>query len=199
MDNNIPKQFTGKTVDYYNSLDFTSEAEAVGFFERAKNKLINVNNWNQIADGPSAEFVLTDTAGQPLQRTIEKDDHIRINIPGPGLPSSHGYDWVLVEEITEESTPDARVIAVTLRPSPDPTETGNDTAHFFSHLASSTIVIEQKMTNVFVRYAGRNEVVNTENESTMDNIRNFLIGLGAKLGASKPQWKALIDGLSKKE
>lgn len=195
MENNIPEQYTGKTVDYYKSVDFNSRSQADDFFAEAKHKLMDVNNWHRITQGPSAEFCVMDARGRQQQRTIEKHDRIRIDIPGPGLPSSKGYDWVQVEDITEEETPHLKKIVVMLRPCSDPTHAGADTAHFFKNLATSTILIEQKMNNVYLHYAGRNEIVNTDNESNLDNIRNFLVGLGAKLGASYPQWKALIEGL----
>ncbi|HMR18104.1 MAG TPA: hypothetical protein PKA53_02290 [Sphingobacterium sp.] len=169
----IPPQYTGKTVDYHKSVDFSSTYEADRFFNEVKLKLVHVNDWHHITEGPSAEFCIVDAGGNLLERTVEKGDRIRIDIPGPGLPSAKGYDWVQVEDIDEE-----------------------DTAHFFKSLATSTILVEQTGSNVSLQYAGRNEVINTENESNWDNIRNFLVGIGAKMGASYPQWKALIDGLA---
>ena len=193
----IPEQFTGKAVDFQQTVDFPSSAAAEQYFNLVRSKLMHVNDWNKIASGPSAEFCIVDGAGNQQDRTVEKGDHIRIDIPGPGLPSSGGYDWVRVEKILEENAPDYRKIALTLRPCPDPTNNKEDTAHFFKALATSSFLIEQSNTSVLVKYAGRNELVNTENESTWDNIRNFVIGVAAKIGASEPQWKALVDGLAK--
>lgn len=193
----IPEQFTGKAVDFEQSVDFSSLEAATHYFEVVKSKLMQVNDWNKIASGPSAEFCIVDHAGHQQERPVQKGDHIRIDIPGPGLPSSKGYDWVRVEEILEESTPNYMKISITLRPCPDPTNGKDDTAHFFKALATSSFLIEQTNTSVLVKYAGRNEIMNTENESNWDNIRNFIVGLAAKIGASEPQWKALVNGLAK--
>jgi len=46
------------------------------------------------------------------------------------------------------------------------------------------------------QYAGRNEIINVDNENMSDNIRNYLVGLAAKMGASYPQWKSLLKGMA---
>ena len=201
MKNIIPEQFTGKTLDYEQSVDFAAQSQADDFFMKARGKLLDVNNWHHVTKGLSAEFCIVDEEGEPLRnKLVEKNDFIKIDIPGPGLPSSDGFDWVKVEELVEEHFPDLKRVALTLRPCPDPTHPGtDDTAHFFKDIATSTLLIKQKGMKVCVQYAGRNEVINTENESSLDKVRNFIIGLGAKMGASFPQWKALVDGLSQLE
>ncbi|NGM61696.1 hypothetical protein G5B30_07170 [Sphingobacterium sp. SGG-5] len=199
-ENIIPEQFTGKTLDYKQSVDFTSTLQADDFFMKARLKLLDVNHWHHIAKGVSAVFSIVDEQGTQLShRLVEKNDFIKIDIPGPGLPSSDGFDWVKVEDVVEEHFADLKRIALTLRPCPDPSHEGTDTAHFFKNIATSSIIIKQKETSVCLQYAGRNEVINMENESNLDKVRNFIIGLGAKMGASFPQWKALIDGLSQRE
>jgi hypothetical protein len=42
---------------------------------------------------------------------------------------------------------------------------------------------------------GRNEVPNTDTSSTIDNIRNTLVGWSARIGLSYPQWKSLVKGI----
>ncbi|MVZ67432.1 hypothetical protein GQF61_16375 [Sphingobacterium sp. DK4209] len=195
MAEQIPEQIEGKAFDYFKSVDFSSITEADQFFQKAKNRLLDVNHWDDIAGTPSATFKTKDEYGLELDRPVRQGDYIQIDIPGPGLPSAEGSDWVRVESINEESTAESRQICLTLRPSPDPTSENTDTAHFFKRLATSSILIEQKDKHIFLHYAGRNEVINTDNSSLMDNVRNFMIGLGAKMGASFPQWKALVEGL----
>lgn len=199
MKERIPPQFEGKTLDYSKTVDFSSTAQAIQYFYYASTKLLDINNWHHITKGPSAEFCVVSPDGNSADRRVQKGDFIRIDIPGPGLPSADGYDWVQVEEIQEEYNGDTKRLVLTLRPSPDPTQSNTDTAHFFKKIATSTFLMEQKDNLVLLRYAGRNEVINTDNESLMDNFRNFMVGIGAKLGASYPQWKALIDGLGSLE
>lgn len=195
MAQHIPEQIEGKALDCFKAIDFPTIAEADHFFEQAKTRLLDVNRWHEITGTPSAQFAVMDEHGFPLERHVQKGDYIRIDIPGPGLPSADGYDWVQVESIRDEFDADGRRISITLRPSPDPTNDNTDTAHFFKRLATSSILIEQKNKHIFLHYAGRNEIVNTENSSILDNLRNFMVGIGAKMGASFPQWKALIEGL----
>lgn len=199
MENNIPKQIEGKSLDCFNSISLPSLSEAVIFFKRIKNKLLAVNNWNGITKTPSATFTIKDALGQTLDRNVQKGDYIRIDIPGPGLPSAEGYDWVQVEDIIETTEDRSDSILITLRPCADPTKEKTDTAHFFTRLATSSILVERKENDIFLHYAGRNEIINTDNDSLLDNARNFMVGLGAKMGASFPQWKALIEGLGDAE
>ncbi len=198
MKNIIPEHIEGKKLDCFESIEFSNTEEARHFYGIAQLRLLDIRNWAHITEIPSATFCLVDDQSNELTRPAEVDDFIRIDIPGPGLPSSKGYDWVRVEDITKESTDDYQRTVLTLRPTPDPINDNPDTAHFFKAVATSTILVEQRNNSVLAHYAGRNEVVNTENHSFTDNLRNFLVGISAKIGASFPQWKALVAGLVKK-
>lgn len=196
MNNHIPQQFEGKSFDYHKSVSLPTKEQAELFYEKVKGRLLDVNHWDVLAERPSATFAIKDATGHTIDRLAQEGDHVRIDIPGPGLPSAGGYDWVAVEEIKETKEKDGSSIILTLRPAPDPTQDLEDTAHFFRQIATSSILLAQKDNNIDLHYAGRNEVVNTDNTSLLDNLRNFMVGIGAKLGASFPQWKALIDGLA---
>ncbi len=195
MKKKIPEQVEGKSLDCFKSVNLPSHEEATTFFERIRSKLFDVNHWNEITKAPSATFTIKDASGRTMERTVQQGDYIQIDIPGPGLPSAKGYDWVQVEDITETANTEDASILLTLRPCPDPTQEGTDTAHFFKRLATSSFLVEQKGKHISLHYAGRNEIINTDNESMLDNLRNFMVGLGAKMGASFPQWKALVEGL----
>src|SRR5690606_10726769 len=192
----LPGQYTGKSGDYERTLYLNSQTEGNALFEEIRMRLLQVNRWHRITDGPSAKFCVVDEGGNPVEKMVEQGDRIRIDVPGPGLASSQGYDWVRGEEIAEEQQEDGKRRLISLTHCPDPTNDKDDTAHFFKDLATSSFLLEQKRNTILLHYAGRNEVINTENESNWDNIRNFLVGLGAKMGASYPQWKALVDGLA---
>ncbi len=196
MNNHIPQQFEGKSFDYHKSVTLPAKEQAKLFYEQVKVRLLDVNHWDEIVERPSATFRIKDATGHTIDRLVQEGDHVRIDIPGPGLPSAGGYDWVAVEAIKETAEDDGSSIILTLRPAPDPTQDNKDTAHFFMQMATSSILLAQKDNNIDLHYAGRNEVVNMDNTSLLDNLRNFMVGIGAKLGASFPQWKALIDGLA---
>lgn len=195
MEKNIPKQVSGKSLDCFKTVNLSSQEEATRFFERIRSRLLDVNRWNEITKAPSATFTIKDASSRTMERMVQKRDYIRIDIPGPGLPSAKGYDWVQVEDITQTADTEGATILLTLRPSADPTQDSKDTAHFFKQLATSSFLVEQKGSHIYLHYAGRNEIINTDNVSVLDNLRNFMVGLGAKMGASFPQWKALVEGL----
>lgn len=199
MKNIIPPHQDGKKLDCFDTIEFASPAEAQAFYGVARQRLLHVQRWAAITDIPSATFRLLDSQNQEPDRPAAVGDFIRIDIPGPGLPSSNGYDWVRVEAVDEDTADDYQRTVLTLRPAPDPTNQNTDTAHFFTNLATSTLIVEQRSNVVTAQYAGRNEHVNTENQAVADNLRNFLVGLTAKMGASFPQWKSLVVAIVKPE
>lgn len=195
--NKIPEQVVGKSLDYSRELNLPDETAAFNRYRQIVKKLLEVNEWKQIAVGLSAEFVIVNEKKETQLRRVKKNDYIRIDIPGPGVPSADGYDWVKVTAFDQYDHQNKRKTFISLQPCPDPSTLDDEAAHFFKKYTSSNIVIKQEGTVVSLQYAGRNEVINTETDHMLDNVRNFLVGLGAKLGASYPQWKALIDGLAK--
>ncbi|MFZ4262122.1 hypothetical protein ACFRAE_08765 [Sphingobacterium sp. HJSM2_6] len=196
--NKIPKQTVGKSLDYSTQLTFANETEAYHKYRSVVKKLLTVNSWKKIANGISADFKIVNDKNEIQSRKVKKNDFIRIDIPGLGLPSGGGYDWVKVTELQIQDHNNKRKTFISLHPSPSPITNQEDIAHFFKHFSSSNILIKQENNILKLQYAGRNEIINTNNDQLIDNIRNFLVGFGAKLGASYPQWKALIDGLAKK-
>lgn len=197
MKNIIPPHTQGKKLDCFSSIELDNPTEARRFYTVAQRRLLHVQDWATITAIPSATFKLLDSEANATDRPAAVGDLIRIDIPGPGLPSSQGYDWVRVTDVSQESTDEYQRTALTLRPTADPTNENTDTAHFFTELATSTLLVEQRSNSVSAHYAGRNEHINTENKGLADNFRNFLIGLTAKMGASFPQWKALVAALVK--
>src|SRR5690606_14865619 len=120
MAKQIPEQIEGKAYDYFKTVDSSSTTEADQFFQKAKKRLLDVNHWADIAGTPSAKFKTKNEYGLELDRPVRQGDYIQIDIPGPGLPSAEGYDWVRVESINEESTAERQQICITLRPTVDP-------------------------------------------------------------------------------
>lgn len=189
----IPEQRRGKQVDLEARVMLPDDLQAGDFLRLARGRLLDVSHWNEIAEIPMATFVLTDgQGGEAVKTRPAEGDKIRINIPGPGPTSGDGYDWVVVTDLTEVTD---RFCSLTLHPTANPLKPDENTAHFFKESASSTLVVERMGREVIARYHGRNEVANTDTESVVDNMRNALVGVGAKLGLSYPQWQGLVDGL----
>ena len=189
----IPPQVTGKKLDITEKRRFPTHTEAFNAFTRTRLRLLDVNHWHEIAGAPSAQFCLIGLDGQPAAGHPQLGNYVRIDIPGPGSPKGDGYDWVAVTHM--EDKPMQGFTQFTLRPSPPPTTDSSDVAHFFHQYASSTFQISVYENELHISYFGRNEEINLENDDFVDNFRNAIIGLGAKLGFSYPQWKKLVHGL----
>lgn len=189
----IPEQHEGKQVDLESRTILPDSDGASAFLRLVKSRLLDINHWDTIAAVPVATFVLTDAyGGEAIKSRPKEGDHVRIDIPGPGTVAGDGYDWVVITDIADIED---KFCSITLQPASNPLKQGEDTGHFFKSSASSTLVVERKGREVIARYHGRNEVANTDTESTLDNIRNSLVGISAKLGLSYPQWQGLLDGL----
>ncbi len=194
----VPDQQSGIESNTENSVILSNEAEAKGFFQMVRERLLQVNNWHQIAGKATADFKLTDKKGNDVQRTVQQDDHFKIDIPGPGPRTGDGFDWVQVEAVEETGDADGECVAVRVRPATNPLNDRHDVAHFFSDEATSSFIVRRDGTKITAGVYGRNEKPNTKAETIVDKVRNTTIGTGAVSGFSKLQWKSLVTGLLKR-
>src|SRR5688572_2723962 len=159
----IPQQETGSSTNTEYSVTADSVEEAKELYQKAKNRLLDVNQWHEIAGKGTAVFRLTDANGNEVQREIQQHDYFKIDIPGPGPASGDGYDWVQVEGIVEHSEPyaDMESVVVNVRPTRSPENLDPDTAHFFSEEATSNFIVRRENNTVIAGVYGRNEIPNT--------------------------------------
>ncbi|WP_147204302.1 hypothetical protein [Segetibacter aerophilus] len=195
----IPPQETGVIIDSAASEEFESPREASAFFEIAKSRLLAVNKWHEVAGKASAEFQLVDKDGHEVNRTVEKGDYFKIDIPGPGSSAGDGYDWVQVEDVKEVSQTDVDSIGIRVRPSTSPLNEDKSIAHFYSEDSTSTFIVTRENNKVTATIYDRNTKPNTDSETIMDKVRHVATGIGAIFGGSKLQWKGLAKGLVEKE
>ena len=191
----IPDQQTGVKTNTETSIELPSADEAKVFYEKVKQRLLNVNGWHDRAGSLTATFQLTDREGEEVDRPARKDDHFKIDIPGPGPETGDGYDWVQVEAIEETENEDQQTIAMRVRPATNPTNDRKDVAHFFSDDATSCFMVIRENKKITAAVYGRNEKPNTDTETAGDKARNAAIATGAITGFSKLQWKSLVNGL----
>lgn len=197
-DDKIPGQHTGAQSDIIEEWTLPTDMDATSIYNTAKQRLLDINNWNTISEGISADFILTDPQGVISQRAPEKDDYIRIDIPGPGSSAGDGYDWVQIETIEESKSSSGTIsFLLRVRPAADPRKK-EGTAHFFTQSATSSFMVRRSGTTVSAEVHGRNEEANTGNDKLTDKIRNMIIGTGAKAGLSIIQWKKLVKGILNK-
>jgi hypothetical protein len=191
----IPQQEQGSSSDTFHSIECDTEEQAVDLFNTAKQRLLNVNEWEQLTGIASADFQLTDRYGKEVQRSVQRLDHFRINIPGPGNVTGKGYDWVRVEEIHEENEEDQTAVYIKVRPATNPQNSDPEVAHFFDDDATSTFTVKRYGKKVTAAVHGRNEKPNTHSDNLLDKARNAIVSVTALNGFSKLQWKQLVKGL----
>jgi hypothetical protein len=192
----VPEQAEGAQSNTSSSFRAESENEAQELYSIARQRLLDVNNWHNISGDLSATFELIGPDGQKAWRSAQEGDSIRINIPGPGNAAGHGYDWVKVETIEEKRDRNGAVayLGMRVRPFTPPKELDPHVAHFFQRDATSSFIVLQYGPVVEASVYGRNEKPNVHT-GFLDALRNFFIGLGAMIGLSKAQWKALASGI----
>ena len=195
----IPEQQTGKAIDSETSLELDNVEEAKAFFNVVKTRLQDINNWHELAGSFSADFQLVNKDGLEVQRRAEKGDFFKIDIPGPGTESGDGYDWVQIEKIESTATPDVESYGLRVRPAKNPQNSRGDIAHFYSSESTSSFTVTRESNKVTAAIYDRNTKANKDVEAATDKIRDAVIGASGILGFSKIQWKALTDGLVKKD
>jgi hypothetical protein len=193
----VPENRSGMESNTESSRELPTPEEARLFFAQVRERLLQVNRWHEIAGTGTAEFLLTDTQGQPAHRAPQPGDYFRIDIPGPGTVSGEGYDWVQIEAVDEGEEEGRMTTAIRVRPAPSPINEHKDVAHFFSDEATSSFVVCQEGNKVTAGVYGRNEKPNTHTDTLVDKARNSAVAAGAISGFSKLQWKSLVNGFVK--
>jgi hypothetical protein len=196
---NIPEQQSGVATNTESSVTLSSVEEAKTFYEIAKSRLLQVNNWHKVAGKATSDFQLTDKEGSEVSRYVQKEDHFKIDIPGPGPIAGDGFDWVKVEAVEETDNDRQQSITIKVRPAANPNNERKEVAHFFSDEATSCFTVKREHTTVTAGVYGRNEKPNTKAETAVDKARNTAVATGAISGFAKLQWKSLVNGLVNKE
>jgi hypothetical protein len=196
-DSIIPPQLEGTKKDIEHSIKAANEDDAKELFSTGRNRLMNINHWHEYAQPLTATFKLSNEHGAEINRTAKVGDYLKIDIPAPGPTESNGMDWVRIEAIEDKRDPNGieELIAIRVRPAPDPTSGNKDVAHFFNDSATSSFVVERQGKTVSASVYGRNEKPNTETHNIIDKVRNAIVGSTAVLGFSNIQWKNLAKGL----
>lgn len=187
----VPANTEGKEITAEECINCSSNDEAKQLYETAKQRLLFVHNWGKMAGALSADFQLTDNNGKEVDRLVQKNDHFRIDILGPGSKAGEGYDWAYVEDVKEVHQEDVDSIAILVRPAANPQTQNENVAHFFSEHSTSTFVITREGIKVTASVYDRNIQANEETKEPLDKLRNAVVGLGAKYVFSKLQWEAL--------
>lgn len=191
----VPMQYTGSEMNAVEETVLETEEAAIGFFEVVKERLLSVNQWGKLAEVPLSTFRLTNAQGEEIDGHAKEGDYLKIDIPGPGTQTGEGFDWVKIESIETKKEANWEYLSMRVRPATNPAGTDPAIAHFLKEDATSTFQVKRMGNTITAEEHGRNEIPNIKTEKSLDNVRNTLVGWGAKLGLSYPQWKSLVKGL----
>lgn len=195
----VPPQYTGKEIEAAATIVLGDPADATVFYETAKDRLLDVNNWRRVAGIISAEFQLVDEHGSEVSRPVKEGDYIRIDIPGPGSAEGDGYDWARVEAVKEIKDGDVASTAFRVRPAANPTGRSTVTAHFYDNEGTSTFMVTREGGSITASIVDRNIKANDETASITDKVRNTAVGMSAIGSFSKIQWQNLANGLVERQ
>jgi len=193
--NTIPKKEDGGNINAESTAWLNDLASAKSLFEIARNRLLDVNNWKNLAGKSMAEFQLTDQSGTEIEGLAKEGLFFRIDIPGPGTKAGEGYDWVLVEKIESYQSENIESIGIKVRPAPCPLTNKKEVAHFYSAQTTSTFTVTRENMVVTAAVYDRNTKINTDSGKLLDKLRNVLTGTAGIVAVSKIQWEMLTDGL----
>jgi hypothetical protein len=171
---------------------YTTETEAESVFRQLIKKLYSIENWN--VESEITSFSLFDADGTPQpQKTAAAGDYIKTTMPGSGKD-----DWIKIVEITE--SPDE--IVLTVQPSRDPTDEGDETtvSHFFAADSTNNFCLQKKGAKITFYVIGLDEKSNIEDTGgIVETVRNFATAnIGCYFGIQKTQWQTFCDNFIEK-
>lgn len=190
----VPENQQGKRIDASSVKEFPSVDEAAALFSLASDRLLNINQWQDLTTEMLAQFSLYDVYGNPVNGVAREGLLVRIDIPGPGTGAAGGLDWVSIEEVKKYDSENVNSLAIRVRPADAP---GGEhvTAHFYSKDSTSTFTVTRENTAVTVAIYDRDLKTNKEAANVADKVRNAVASLAGQAVFSKIQWKALAEGL----
>jgi hypothetical protein len=193
---NIAVQKIGNQTDMIELIRLANEKDAEQLYNAAKLRLLNMWNWSNLAEGPSSEFELTDSNGNPVNRPAVCGDKFKIDLRSEALFG--GYKgWVEIVYIQDEFDPfeNIAVTSVKVVPTLDPKNEVTKAGNFYTNDASSTFVVRRIGQVVSAEIYGRNEVVANKGMQFLNALRHFVGTIAAKLGFPMSEWKRLAKGL----
>ncbi|MEO5906491.1 MAG: hypothetical protein ABIQ11_07185 [Saprospiraceae bacterium] len=193
----LPDQYTGKSIEAQSSVELSNEQDARNFYHTVKARLLDINQWHQLAGVISAKFQLVDAQGEEVEREPQIGDYFKIDIPGPGSKDGDGYDWASIEAMNEVTDGNNQSIGLRVRPCPNPLGGSQNVAHFYSEESTCSFIIKQEGTSIHARIIDRNVKPNDVASSLMDKLRDSAVGIGAIIKFSELQWKNLVEGFVK--
>lgn len=179
-----------KDKAYCSSHTYPDEASAKTAFERAKQKLFDINKWTEL-EGINSIFELYDDRGRRSSLGMpETGYYMRIELPAPAPEN-----WVQITAIQVTDN----MAEFVVHPSEKPSERHEEapvTQHFFIKEASSTFRVERHGQELLACEIGRNEGINNQGDEAGNRaLINTFIAEGGWAGFQGLQWEKLTSYL----
>ena len=192
----VPEHNEGFEKDIAHDVVAKTIEDAEDWFVDAKERMLDINNWEKYAPSITVEFRLSDGHGKGMKRSARRGDHIRIDIPGNNNVATGGFDWATIEAMEYDDYPDEgmETFAIRIRPSEHPQHKEGDTPQLFpGNDASGTVVIARRGNKLQAAYHGRNELAGSyagcKDGSDDDEHTSGWLGITDK------QWAELMKGM----
>jgi hypothetical protein len=177
---------------------FIRREDAILLFKNAREKLININQWNELVGSQTTCFQLVTPAGQLMEASAGSNSYVRVDIAGKGSETGYGYDWLQIEDWVdmEDENENLSLLSFSLRPSVNPEQKNEKTAHYFSADSSITMLLRREANNVKMSVFETNLVINPVAEkSVAGTIRQTLIGSAGVCGLTNNEWEEIVRNL----
>lgn len=168
--------------------NFTAADNAQTAFTQLREKLLNLENWNEHSGLTSYE--LFDKDGNSYEdKTLKENAFIRIYLKASGK-----YDWVQIIEIYDSTDE----FVITVNPTFDPTDRNSEkdeTSHFFSSEATNNFCLLRDDKSLTFYVIGLNEKQNVEEtDNPIETVRNVAVAnLGSYLGIQTSEWTKFCE------
>jgi hypothetical protein len=195
----LPPQVTGRQTDFTQEHKYESLEAAHTGFRQAAGRMLSVSNWHEYSGAGSAKFTLCNNQGEELDVMAEEGFFMSVDMPVPGPDAGMGLEWLMIERLVSEGDAHSaeEYVLMTMRPIPDPRQSKEAIAHFYTDESTNTFIVRRDGLLVSAGAHGRNESANTEGVDLLDKLRNTAIALMARIGLSGGQWQKLVDGIVK--
>jgi hypothetical protein len=184
----VPRHIGGTEKDITFSISAEDIEDADDWFVDAKDRLLDVNNWQEYIRNKDVRFRLADDRGRNVDRPARRGDHIKIFF-SDGANFSGDFDWATIEAMEYDDYPDnsAETFAIRVHPSIDPQVNSGETPILLPDGASGTFVVARVGKELSVTYHGRNEQAHISREQPDEKA--------CWMGLTTGQWNDLVKGM----
>lgn len=177
---------------------FMRREDAESLYKAAREKILNVNQWDKLTDTGSSRFQLIDSDAGIINGPAKANVFMRVDIAGKGTETGYGYDWLKIEDWVdmEDENENISLLSFSLRPSINPEQKNESIAHYFSDESVITLLLRRESNHVKLSVFESHLTINPLAEkSVAGTIRESLIGNAGICGLENKDWEEIVMNL----